>query len=940
MRCLPPESLLKIVHSKLGPLLLAGLLGALAWGPATVSAQVTLRNLTVQSHLNEYPALGTGSFTTDYSACWSYVHADGREYAVIGVGDGYGGGANEGTAIYNVTNPASPYRVAFIQGPPSIWREMKQYRSWIYIVTEGTGPGEGVQIVRMTDPEHPVLAATYTGNFHRSHTVAVDTTRALLICNGTRWNAGDFSSYYFSGMRILSLAKPEAPVEIGHWPAVMPTTSQQSDSLYVHDSVPVGNRLYASSIVYGIQRVFDLSDPSNPLELSEWTYAGSFSHNSWPDATGNWLYVTDERNGEPLKIFNISNLASPVLFNGWTPNPAAIVHNVHVKGTDLYVANYTEGIRILDASDPAHPAEFAYADTWAGPSGDYNGVWETCPFFPSGTIIASDRTSGLWVFRAQRNYGLARIRAVDATTSQPLGSVKVFLDASDSTTTTSDGFAVFAPGPGSHEFTTRRFGYDPGSATTTIVQGGTAQITLSLNPRPTVSFSGAIRSTANQAPLKDAELDLDYTPLRTLSDAAGHFSVGAVPIDAYHVTVRCPGYIPVTFDRQLGPGNAAMDFQLVPAPFYDSFQIASGWTTSATDDNASPEGRWTLVDPVGTYVKNGGIGWGSMNSPSGENRGSATGQQVSPSYAVLQANETRASTTCGGNARGFSAMCSGAMACSGGGAMAAGASGTGTCPCGCNSQMLSLTQGPVQPADDRSPNGTKCFVTGQGTDTSSVDEADVDNGKTTLVSPPLDLTGKSIPTIGYWRWFYTSTPGSLDYFSTWLSNDNGVTWTQVDVLRDPIARWEEHAIRVSDYLTPTTQVRVRFVAADDGGPSIVEAGVDDISVYDGAAVPVGASPTPAAIPASLAWRNPWPNPAAGTVRAVLELPRAGHVQAEVMDLQGRVVARIFDRNSEAGARVFEWKGQDAAGHPADPGIYFLVARAGGVATTTRFILLH
>ena len=48
-----------------------------------------------------------------------------------------------------------------------------------------------------------------------------------------------------------------------------------------------------------------------------------------------------------------------------------------------------EGIRVLDASDPAHPAEFAYADTWAGPSGGYNGVWETCPFFSSGTIIAT-----------------------------------------------------------------------------------------------------------------------------------------------------------------------------------------------------------------------------------------------------------------------------------------------------------------------------------------------------------------------------------------------------------------------------------------------------------------------------------------------------------------------------------------------------------------------
>src|SRR5262249_31595426 len=136
-----------------------------------------------------------------------------------------------------------------------------------------------------------------------------------------------------------------------------------------------------------------------------------------------------------------------------------------------------------------------------------------------------------------------------------------------------------------------------------------------------------------------------------------------------------------------------------------------------------------------------------------------------------------AATSCGGNARGFSAMCSGAMSCSAGGAGVASASTPGVCACGCNSQVLSLTPGPVQPEDDRPAPGTKCFVTGQGTDPLAPDEADVDGGKTTLTSPTLDLTGKTIPTIGYWRWFYTSAPGSQDYFTVWLSNDNGATWT-------------------------------------------------------------------------------------------------------------------------------------------------------------------
>ena len=59
------------------------------------------RNLTLTAHVNEYPP---PTLQDDgYSACWSYIHGDGREYAVIGT--------TNGTAIYNVTDPHDVYRV-------------------------------------------------------------------------------------------------------------------------------------------------------------------------------------------------------------------------------------------------------------------------------------------------------------------------------------------------------------------------------------------------------------------------------------------------------------------------------------------------------------------------------------------------------------------------------------------------------------------------------------------------------------------------------------------------------------------------------------------------------------------------------------------------------------------------------------------------------------
>jgi hypothetical protein len=176
--------------------------------------------------------------------------------------------------------------------------------------------------------------------------------------------------------------------------------------------------------------------------------SGAFTHNSWPDATGNWLYVTDETKGEPLKVFDISNLASPVEANAITSNPQAIVHNAHVKGNELFLANYTEGVRVLDLSDPRHPAEFAYADSYDGSRAATAACGGISPYFPSGTVIASDRNTGLYVYRVQHNYGIVRVRVVDAASHQPIPGARVVLTSQgDSLTTPADGIVQFAPSP-------------------------------------------------------------------------------------------------------------------------------------------------------------------------------------------------------------------------------------------------------------------------------------------------------------------------------------------------------------------------------------------------------------------------------------------------------------------------------------------------------------
>jgi hypothetical protein len=81
------------------------------------------------------------------------------------------------------------------------------------------------------------------------------------------------------------------------------------------------------------------------------------------------------------------------------------IHNLASRGTTaadtLYVAYYTKGIRVLNATNPANMSEIAYYDTpgvstYLYPV--YNGPWGVDPFLPSENILASS-SDGLYVFR-------------------------------------------------------------------------------------------------------------------------------------------------------------------------------------------------------------------------------------------------------------------------------------------------------------------------------------------------------------------------------------------------------------------------------------------------------------------------------------------------------------------------------------------------------------
>jgi len=74
-------------------------------------------------------------------------------------------------------------------------------------------------------------------------------------------------------------------------------------------------------------------------------------------------------------------------------------HNLYVRGTLIFQANYRSGFRLLRAFTPTDLGEIAFFDTYP-PDDDaaYNGLWSIYPYFASGTVIGSDIEKGLFVW--------------------------------------------------------------------------------------------------------------------------------------------------------------------------------------------------------------------------------------------------------------------------------------------------------------------------------------------------------------------------------------------------------------------------------------------------------------------------------------------------------------------------------------------------------------
>ncbi len=144
---------------------------------------------------------------------------------------------------------------------------------------------------------------------------------------------------------------------------------------------------------------------------------------------------------------------------------------------------------------------------------------------------------------------------------------------------------------------------------------------------------------------------------------------------------------------------------------------------------------------------------------------------------------------------------------------------------------------PANPSEDVSDDCSNiCYVTGNTGVTANDD--DVDDGQTTLTSPVFDLTAYSDPYIHYSRWFFIQQSTAVANRDTlFISLSNGIDTMVVEtatwgMLNNSI--WVNSIFRISNYITPTSNMRMIVSISDKvGSGNLLEAGFDHFEITEG-----------------------------------------------------------------------------------------------------------
>jgi choice-of-anchor B domain-containing protein len=513
-----------------------------------------------------------------------YVDSLGNEYALVGT--------YNGLDIVDVSVPANPVIRFSVPGPTDDWREVKTYRKYAYVTTEGGG---GLVIVDLSRLPAAINYHSYTGDgaingqLGSIHALHCDTARGFLYLYGSNIGSGN--------TLFLNLANPWNPVYAGQY-----SYPGGGNTSYVHDGYAENDTLYEAHIYAGFFAVVDVRNKSNPVLLATQTTPTAFTHNTWLSADHRTLFTTDENSDSYLGAYDISDLSNIQEISRFqtAPGSNAIVHNTHILNDYAITSWYKEGVVITDVSRPHNPVEVGHYDTYPQGSGNgFNGCWGVYPYLPSGTIVASDIDNGLFVLTPNYVRGCYLEGTItDSVTGVVLPGARVQLGLAvpvSSTSGSNGGYALGTVTAGTYSVTVSRPGYVTKTISgVSISNGQLTVLDVQLRSVPTISVEGQVLDGMTGQPVANAIVGLinqDFD-LQVVTSSTGAFMFTSVVDGQYELTAGKWGYH--TTCNSVLTNTSPFVIALDPG-YQDDFTLDFGWTVSGSSLNA-----WERGEPLGT----------------------------------------------------------------------------------------------------------------------------------------------------------------------------------------------------------------------------------------------------------------------------------------------------------------------------------------------------
>ncbi|PCJ80521.1 MAG: hypothetical protein COA49_08615 [Bacteroidetes bacterium] len=304
---------------------------------------------------------------------------NGKEYAILG--------STVGTHILDVSAPGEAIEVAFLPGATGgsfvTHRDYHINGSILYAVCDQGS--SSLQIFDLNTLPNSVTTLYDSNEFCiTAHNVFVDNASNLLyLCSTASPGAN-------TPIRVLDVSDPTAPVpylDLAPWIG------------YCHDIYVENDTAWINSGGAGLFVMHISPTPSFIATLTDYPFQGT-NHSGWWDSQAQTYVFADETHGSPLKVVDTSVMTDLQVVSTLSSGVdlQSIPHNLMMRDGFVYVSYYHDGLQVFDVRDPYNSKLVAWYDTHIESShAGYAGAWGVHSALPSGRILISDISGGLFV---------------------------------------------------------------------------------------------------------------------------------------------------------------------------------------------------------------------------------------------------------------------------------------------------------------------------------------------------------------------------------------------------------------------------------------------------------------------------------------------------------------------------------------------------------------